>query len=302
MTDATKLNEMWAHLESARAHIRARPAESREPALGDVYLWAPPNELGLDWVVVNDHPDNPALVYVVPADGHPLAGLGDVVVREAGRERISLRCGRGAWVRRDELVSERRYRVLDSHHTTRAQEKVRQIVAGPFDGSSAAWEDEADPDYDAWMAEVTNAVLGVTHRDPRRPITLAEKEFIPWTVRLRQEQPADKSLAAAGPRDKFAHLIAPPPGELTVLAGPLPWAGPGELRVVRAPTGVVIVFRATSPAEPPLVVSADPTGDWIPMVWDSGTDLQAFAPWSGEQVRLRVGTGESAEEVIVHKS
>jgi len=135
MADMTKLNEMWARLDAANALVQAGPADRREPSPGDVYLWAPPNELGLDWVVVNEHPDDSALIYVVPADANSLAGLADVVVREAGREPISLRCGRGAWVRRDELAPERRYRVLDLHHINRAQEKIRQIVTGPLDGS-----------------------------------------------------------------------------------------------------------------------------------------------------------------------
>lgn len=306
MPDITPNDQLWARLDAAHARGQARQAAlvaepGHSPTPGDVYLWPPPNDLGLGWIVVSDHPNNAALAYTIPADGHPLAGLADVVVRDAGREPLYLRCGRGRWVRRTDLQAERRYRVLDLHHVRRAQEKIRLIAAGPLDGSSSAWEDEADPDYHAWMAEVTEAVLGFADRG-LQPVVLTDQDFIPWTSKRHREQTIERSLAAAV-ADPFAELIAPP-GDLVVFASSLPFAGPGELRVIREPDGVAIVFEAKTAGESPVVAVTDATGRWQPLVWDTTpnrTAARATTPWIEGQVRLRIGTEEASREVIVPK-
>lgn len=307
MPEITTNEQLWARLDAA--HIRGQAQQAKlaadsehQPTLGDVFLWPPPNDLGLGWVVVSDHPNDAALAYTIPADGHPLAGLADVVVRDVGREPLYLRCGRGRWLRRADLPTERRYRALDPHHVRRAQEKLRQIAAGPLDGSSAAWEDEADPDYHAWMAEVTEAVLGFANHSHQQSIVLTDRDFTPCTSKRHGEQTVEPSLAAAGV-DPFAELLAPP-GDLVVSAYLLPFGGPGELRVIREPDGVVIVFESESVQEPPAVAATEATGRWQPLVWDitpNRTAARATAPWIEGLVRLRVGTEQSSREVIVSK-
>jgi hypothetical protein len=297
MADGTKITELWAQLEAAHSRAGTQPA-TRAPTPGDVYTWAPPNDLGLDWVVVSTHPDDPARVFVVPADGQDVAGLADVVVRATGCEPLSLRCGRGVWLRTSDLPAERWYRALDDHHTHRAQEKVRQIAAGTLDGSSAAWEDEVNPDYDAWMMEVTRAVLGATARN-RSPITLVERDFGPWRTRLQQERAAEVPLAAAT-HDPFAELLAPP----VVSTSPLPFSGSGDLRVVRSATGATVVFETDVPTDPPPLSVVDAAGTWTQLVWECDPDrthARATALWGAGQVHLRVGSGDSAWEVIVPK-
>lgn len=300
MTNSTRINEMWARLEAAHARDRARQATPAVPAraaeLGDVYLWPPPNALGLDWVVVSDHPNDAELVFVVPADGHPLSGLADVAVRDAGSEPLYLRCGRGLWVRRADLPPERRYRALGPHHLRRAQEKVRQIAAGPLGGASSAWEDEANPDYHAWMTEVTEAVLEYPGRTRREPLALTRADFRS-IEQFRTPQTEAPALAAADgltpaaerDRDDRVAYLLPAPGS-------------GELLLVLEGSGVRVVFRSLESAAAPPVFAADAEGEWREADWSftpkrRGAD--ALLPWVGDRVQLRVGTPGDHQEYTI---
>jgi hypothetical protein len=252
-------------------------------------------------LVVNDHPEDASMKYVVPADGCPLAGLADVAVHEEAREPLYLRCGLGLWLRRSDLPTKWRYRVLDSHHVTRTRLKLLQIAAGPLDAASAAWEDEADPEYHAWMAAVTRAVLPFSRWGGSETITLTDRDFA--TVTIATKRGAEPALAAAG-KDPFADLIAPPQNNLTVLASPIPFPGPGSLWVVRNSDGATVIFETESPVDPPVIASLNFTGQWQPAAWvasPSGSTHRADSPWIEGQVRIRLGAGEATREIVVAK-
>ena len=278
----TQLAESHARGQAHQAELAA--ARDRPAAPGDAYLWSPADEHVLAWVVVCPHPTDADVVYVVPADAHPLAGIADVAVRDVGAAALFLRCGRGHWIARADLDPRRRFRTLDAHHVRRAQQKLRQIVTGPLDGSSAAREHEADPGYRDWMAGVTASVLGAVGKSRRGP-GVAER------LMTRGGEPSgaladlDSLLAELGPAEE---------GE------PLPFDSPGRLAAVREVTGVALVFEpdAGSPSDPPAVVATDATGAWRALAWDVAPDgtARATAPWLGGRVRLRVGTGPAARE------
>jgi len=320
MADGTNLDQLWARLAAAHARGQARQAEltaapGRAAAPGDVYLGVPPDEHVLAWAVVSDHPADSELVYVVPADGHPLAGLADVAVRDPAGEPLYLRCGRGLWVRRADLAPNRRCRVLGPHHLRRARLKIRQIATGPLDGPTAAWQDEADPAYHDWMDGVTAAVLAAAAGQ--------ESSVLPGFVAALSGRPAggvgagpdigvrastgsgfeatvgEPALAAAG-TDPFSHPPAPA-APVEGLGRPLPFDGPGRLVVVHHPAGVAVIFEGPPSAAPPPVSAADASGDWQPLAWEFTPDravARATAPWLGGQVRLRVGAGAVEETVI----
>jgi hypothetical protein len=306
MSDATKFDQLWAQLAAAHARGQARQAEldaqrAHAPAPGDAYLWVPVNEYVLAWVVIGAHPTDAEFVYVVPADSYARAGLADVAVRDANAPPLFVRCGRGHWMRRADLDARRRFRVLDAHHVRRLQQKLRQIAHGPLDGSSAAWEDEADPDYRDWMANVTASVLGAMAQARRGP-------GVSSGFMMRGGDPdgafAEEIALAAADFDTFPDPSAP---AVEDLGTQLPFDGPGELWIVKEVTGVSVVFRPapdTVPAEPPAAAATDATGAWRELVWELAPDrsaARAGAPWINQQVRLRVGTGASAREHTVTK-
>jgi hypothetical protein len=205
-------------------------------------------------------------------------------------------------VRRSDLQTERRYHVLDAHDLKCVQEKLRQIAVGPLDGSSGAWEDESNPDYHAWIAQVTEAVLLFPERSRRQAIILTDSDFTPRTIPLSWQTREERALAAAG-ADPFAEQLAPPLGELSVLANSLSFSGPGEMWVIRESDGAAIVFQARVAATPP-AVEVDLAGEWQPLTWKLTSDQTAgrvSAAWLEDQIRFRVGTGDDSQEIVVLK-
>ena len=303
MADISKLDHLYARLAEAHAQGQAHLADldarrTRPPTPGDVYLFLPADEYVCAWVVANAHPHEPEYVYVVPADEYPRAGLSDVPVRDGGTEPLFVRCGRGQWVPRADLKPENRYRVLDAHHVRRVQRKLKQITTGPLDGPSSAWEDESDPDYRDWMANVTATVLGAiaqAHRGPdvsgRFAMTRGAAAF----------DLADLEVALAAMGDD-----EPAEGDADEGAGEaLPFDGPGRRAGVREPAGVSLVFEPDTGAAPPAVSAADAAGAWRALSWEpvpGRAAVRLALPWIEGRVRLRVGVGDAAREHTVSKS
>src|SRR5262245_36397502 len=50
------------------------------PAPGDLYVFDAGEDVGLEWLVVRFHPDDPGLLLLVPADDFPLIGTPDVTL------------------------------------------------------------------------------------------------------------------------------------------------------------------------------------------------------------------------------
>lgn len=282
MADSSKLDHLYARLAEAHAQGQAHLADldaqrSRPPTPGDVYLFLPADEYVCAWVVANAHPQEPKYVYILPADEYPRAGLSDVPVRDGGTEALFVRCGHGQWVPRAELKPENRYRVLDARHVRRVQRKLKQITTGPLDGPSSAWEDESNPDYRDWMANVTATVLGSIAQANRgtAAFSLADLEAVPG-------EGADEGAGES-----------------------LPFDGPGRLAVVREPTGATLVFEPDAGAVPPAVSAADAAGVWRALAWEPVPGRAAArlaVPWIEGRARLRVGTGDDAREHTVSKS
>ncbi len=134
------------------------PDPPRPPRPGDVYWWDA-------WSVVVVKNDDNGIV-VVPSDGFSCYGLADIAVKDG--DPLFIRCGRPVAILGDALEPERRYRELGPHHTRRLLRKMQQIATGPLDGSSEQWENEANPDYQHHMEDVTQFVFHLL--DPSVPL------------------------------------------------------------------------------------------------------------------------------------
>lgn len=299
MATTKNIDELWARAADAHARGQAHRAQlggDRPPAPGDAYLWVPANDYVLAWVVVGLHPTDPGLAFVVPADGNSLTGLADVLVREPAGEPMCLRCGRSQVVPVADLEPDRRFRVLGAHHVRRAQRKIRELAVGPLGGTAAAWEAQADPDYQDWIANVTAAVLDAAARREKTQGGFLMTRKGGGGLSLEELEAAFNDTAAVG---ALSAAIANED-----LSTPIPFPGPGDLRAVPEADGARVLFEAPEPAAPPAVFAADAGGVWHPVAWTVLSDRTATAlvPWVGEQVRLRAGSDPAAPEIVVAKS
>jgi hypothetical protein len=128
------------------------------PEPGDIYL-APSRQAAIvDWAVIQPHPDNASLLYFVPVDDHPLVGAGDVVVpRRTAGSRLVLRCGDGLWAQSDHFDVRLWTGRIGQEYVQAARQTLAKMVRGSLAISAARLENEADPEYDDWMREVSVA-------------------------------------------------------------------------------------------------------------------------------------------------
>lgn len=147
------MNDPYLEIPSfALSHRSFRRATTLH--LGNLYVAPIPEaaaEGAIDWVCVRLHPDDDTIGYFVPVDECPLVGICDVVVKHEGRKLV-LRCADGVWASGDKFT-----RLLGRVYTEEARRMLAAIVRGPMKSSAARLENEADPDYQFWMAEVREA-------------------------------------------------------------------------------------------------------------------------------------------------
>src|ERR1700736_3402209 len=89
-------------LRRAIAEAAARLARSEgrlsgrtgPPAPGDLYVFPLEGDAAPEWLVVREHPADRDVLFLVPADGFPLAGTPDVeLAEESGGRPLTARCG-----------------------------------------------------------------------------------------------------------------------------------------------------------------------------------------------------------------
>jgi hypothetical protein len=217
---------------SARAIERSGPAEP-----GDLFDFAFPADPLLVWAVVLVHPDDPYLLYAIPADLNPLQGAADVAVPEHSMAGpLTLRCGCGMWIRQTDFGSGRRSGVLESIHVAEARRRLSQLARGQAEGGEDQEETDSDPDYADWIEDVSEAAQALAKRLETRtahPLTIRLIDFnqnwfneVPASrhaTSLDQEIPEQLALAASS-----ADLLASVSGML---------ASPSQI-----PSGIRIPF------------------------------------------------------------
>lgn len=289
-----------------RAAVAAEAARPAAP--GDLFLFPGPAANDLRWLVSHANADLPAL-YAVPVDGHPLVGLCDVPLPVPGDPMVA-RCGHGLWIARDEFRPEARVGVVPEPGLDRVRAKLAEMAAGAADGTAAQWEDEANPDYEDWLAEVERSVNALASALRVKDEVLTADQFTrPLAAALpgrTDEEAGAEYLVAAETDDPLTRLFA----ALRTTADKAPPARrveflyPGDLYLLREESGVGVVYLPYMAAPPPELHAADTTGAWQPATWrtsPAGTFHRADFGWTDEAVQLRFGRGDRARDVTVRR-
>ncbi len=312
MTTPSRRDEIRRATAAAIEHYTARRATAaaagaRPPQPGDIYLFPGPAALDLLWVVVAA--DEGGFRFAVPADGHSLAGLSDVVVGDASPcGPLTLRCGHGLWIHPEELGPERRVAVLEERYVRRAAAKLAQLAAAKLEGTAAQWEAEANPDYADWLAEVERAADTLADALRIKEEELTGKDFsasvgsaVPEAADAADWQPA-MAAAGGGALAKLYEELGAPAAAERPPARRVDFLYPGEIFLLLEQTGVAVLYVRAGGAPPPELHEIDAAGQEQPAQWQPtprATAMRAAFPWREGQVKLRFGRGASAREVTV---
>lgn len=141
-----------------------KPVQTKQLGLGSIVVLDRDDDCAVRWAVLAVHPQDSALLFAVPGDGHPLFGLPDCPLPKAPTGGMTLRCGWGLWLPRAFVESLTVIGTLSSAELNYAKAKMNQVVTGRLDAPEAASENEADPEYRDWMMEVGTAVEALAER------------------------------------------------------------------------------------------------------------------------------------------
>lgn len=129
------------------------PALTGPAEAGDQYYLK--NQTGVTAVVLNTHPDDDNLLFVVPGDWllDTLVGTADVPVPEGVEPGpLVLRCGLGNWVTREGLEKCVRHKVRVPLDYVR---QARKLLAGLVRGEALPrGKDDDDPELWDWCEEI----------------------------------------------------------------------------------------------------------------------------------------------------
>ncbi len=157
---------------TAEAAVRhdehAAVAEGRggePPQPGDRFVLDETSALPVQWVVLEEDPENAQRLRVIPWDDHPLAGSHDLAVDDV----VRLRCGLAAWLDREVLSRGMRAGVVDPEVLERARRLRAAIVGGTLRASIRAREVDGDPDYRSWLETLAQAQARLTGSAPPGP-------------------------------------------------------------------------------------------------------------------------------------
>jgi hypothetical protein len=310
MDTQQRLKELQKATSDAIEEYRTRQSQistaRRGPELGNVYLFSVPAAYDVSWVIVAG-PGANGLLLVVPADGHPLAGLTDVLVSESTEwGPLTLRCAHSLWIHPSDFRMARWIGTVEKHHVDRAGRKLAQIAAGELAGTAAQSEAEANPDYEDWLTEVERAADALANalRFETEELNIADFSAVVRDQVLEDtdsEIPLELAAASGGELAETSADTGQASHE-PVSERRVDFLYPGELSLVMESGGVAIIYRPGAGAAPPPTFIIDPSSQWQPAIWAAtpGRSLaRAFAAWVDGRVRIRFGEGDSSKEVAV---
>lgn len=122
---------------------------------GDVYIF-PQSKMGVNLMVLGQHPDAADTLFLVVADWIcvDLLGGADVPVREEDwhGESLVIRCGSGVWVSRETVEKRKRSKVrLSESYTSRCRQILSDMVSG---NPLPRGPDEDDPELWDWVKRI----------------------------------------------------------------------------------------------------------------------------------------------------
>lgn len=171
--------DRWDELrKEARKRSERNRAEREErgggaPEPGDLFVLPETADFSVEWAILDRDPGPPERFHAVPADANPLAGSADVEV-PAGEPGgpLNLRCRYGVWIDAEAFDPERRTGALAPDAVEEARRKRRELEQGEPSASPLAWEVDADPEYQDWIADTAapaRGALEARRSAPKRP-------------------------------------------------------------------------------------------------------------------------------------
>ena len=138
-----KFNKISAEIADQHKRLKC----PKFPQVGDIVVFANPKTLGFQWVVIKKDSKN---LLMLPADNNPLAGSNDI-----NSDFLTLRCGHKLLIHKDKLKKCERVGILDNWDLQYALDtEVRS--------SALQQETDYDPEYQAWMEQVQDAVKAIS--------------------------------------------------------------------------------------------------------------------------------------------
>ena len=282
--------------DTSRDRHPVQSGEREVPAPGDLYVFDAGEDVGLQWLVVRFHPDDPKMLLLAPADDFPLTGTPDLSLpHEVLGRPITIRCGETDWFPATFCSPRLRSGTVPDAALGLVRRRLAEFARGRATATPNASVD-LDPEYEEWIDEVSHARLSLLARAEASQPTATD---VVSRVLLSTAPPAplvaapEFSLAAeaggafaelgkalAGSDDARYHEVSAVPG--------------GRLFLVTDAHGVRGVWEGAFDRVP-VVLHVRGSGDEVPLTWHSGPEgrlhkTHLSAPWLDGRVVLAIGT------------
>ena len=193
MATTERMDRLRRAMAEAAEALAQEPAisfdPSRPPTPGDLYVFDSAGDAALEWLIVREHPDDPDLLLVAPADDFPLAGTPDVgLPRELIRRPLTARCGEALWLPQDACALRLRVGTVPKEALSLVRRKLADLFQGQASGSDDQRQSDIDPEYENWMGWVERSRELLQCRADRTPIDLGQ--VIPF-AQLASRPPAE---------------------------------------------------------------------------------------------------------------
>lgn len=193
-------------------------AVGHAPSPGDLYVLDAGQEIGIEWLVVRRHPDDPKLILLAPVDDFPLAGTPDLILPDDGAGRsMTVRCGETDWFPETLCIAQLHVGTISGEGLALVARRLADLVHGRRLTSEVP-ESDFDPEYEDRMAEIARARVALLARP--EPV-IHESSQSEWT----QAVVADRFAATAkSSRGKWLPAVVAVGLALSVI-GLLLWSG-----------------------------------------------------------------------------
>jgi hypothetical protein len=304
----------YAALGRLRLAEQAISSRVGPPRIGDVYVFRTADEIRIRWAVVSVHPDEPDLLFIVPADDHPMHGGTDIsLASDQPIGPLVLRCALGIWVLRRDFAAAVRVGILPDRTCAAA----RKLLSTIFDSTSEDCLEQShiddDPEYEQWCGEIEQSVerlrsqldsagQGEPCDAPILYISLHDFTH-QWPFPEHDSQLSAETLAAAssglvGRVESIIHQATEPP-----LMHSLPVPADGRLFACSDGQEVYLLYLCAATEPAPEIAACDESSAWRILQWRASPNGQVFRAfpalvWRQNQIQLRFALGQT---IIIDK-
>ncbi len=298
---------------SRRLESQSQQGQNRlpSPVAGDLYVFGTGAVAAIEWLVVREHPDDPGLLLLAPADDFPLVGRSDVPLKPEFLERpLTVRCGESAWVPATACPEYLWVGTVPSEAVTLVRKKLAALARGSVPDEPGALRIDLDPEYATWLEQVAQARQAVEQRAEavrmEAVTTVGERTILPFEGFTTQppaglaEEP-QLALAAKSGGSLMADLAESLASDVARYSE-RPVSTGGTLLLTADAGGVRVAWRGPVGVEPPALLAFSTIGR-VAARWRVGVEggmhrAEPVFPWVDGQVVLVIGV-EHPETVVV---